>query len=132
MNRDNMKSSRRNAENESKVLWVLKALLLSYIVTALLLFILAGLLYKMNLGEKTVSAGIVAIYITSTLAGGIALGKMAKARRFLWGLGIGAGYFILLLIITFGVYRTIDTTGMNLITTFILCTGGGMIGGMIS
>lgn len=132
MNRSRVRSSRREPENESKVLWVLKALLLSYIVTALLLFLLAGLLYKMNLGEKTVSAGIIAIYITSTLIGGIALGKMAKARRFLWGLCIGAGYFLLLLLITFGVYRTIDTTGMNLVTTFMLCAGGGMVGGMIS
>ena len=132
MNRSKVRTSRREAGNDSKVLWVLKSLLLSYVVTALLLFLLAALLYKMNLGEKTVSAGIVAIYITSTLVGGIALGKMAKARRFLWGLCIGAGYFILLLLITFGVYRTIDTTGMNLVTTFVLCAGGGMIGGMIS
>ena len=132
MNRSKSRIFRKESENESKVLWVLKALLLSYIVTALLLLVLAGLLYKMDLGEKTVTAGIIAIYITSTMAGGIALGKMAKARRFLWGLSIGAGYFILLLLITLGVYRTIDTAGMNLITTFILCAGGGMIGGMIS
>lgn len=132
MNRSKMRNNKRSTENNSKVLWVLKSLLIAYIVTALLLFVLAGLLYKMNLGEKTVSAGIIAIYITSTLAGGIALGKMAKTRRFLWGLSIGAGYFVLLLLITFGVYRTIDTAGMNLVTTFVLCAGGGMVGGMIS
>ena len=132
MNRGQVRNSRRETENTSKVLWVLKSLLLSYIVTALLLFLLAGLLYKMNLGEKTVSTGIIAIYITSTMRGGIALGKMAKARRFLWGLCVGAGYFALLLLITFGVYRTIDTTSVNLVTTFLLCAGGGMIGGMIS
>lgn len=132
MDKRKVKNSRRETGNNSKVLWVLKSLLISYIVTALLLFLLAGLLYKMNLGEKTVSAGIIAIYITSTLVGGIVLGKIAKTRRFLWGLSIGAGYFVLLLMITFGVYRTIDTTGMNLLTTFILCAGGGMIGGMIS
>lgn len=132
MNRSRVKTTRREIGNDSKVLWILKSLLISYIVTALLLFALAGLLYKMNLGEKTVSTGIVAIYVASTLAGGIAVGKMARARRFLWGLGIGAGYFLLLLLITLGVYRTIDTTGMNLITTLILCAGGGMFGGMIS
>lgn len=132
MNRSKVKNTRRELGNDLKVLWVLKSLLISYIVTALLLFALAGLLYKLDLGEKTVSAGIVAIYITSTLVGGIVLGKMAQTRRFLWGVCLGAGYFILLLLISFGVYRTIDAEGMNLVTTFILCAGGGMIGGMIS
>lgn len=122
----------RSVEKNVKILWVLKALLAAYFVTAILLFVLAGLLYKMELDEKAVSIGIVAIYIAATLVGGILLGKMAKRRRFLWGLFLGMMYFVLLLLITFGVYRTIDTTGMNLVTTFILCAGGGMIGGMIS
>ena len=132
MNRSKVRNSKRETEHASKVLWVMKALLLSYIVTAVLLFLLAGLLYKLNLGEKTVSAGIVAIYITSTLAGGLFLGKKIKTKRFLWGLCIGAVYFLLLIIISFGVYRTIDTTVMNLGNTFLLCAGGGMLGGMIS
>ena len=122
----------RKLRNDSKVLWVLKALLASYVITGILLLILAVLLYKMELDEKAVSAGIIAIYITATLIGGLLLGKMAKVRRFLWGLGLGVAYFALLLLITLGVYRTLDGSGVNILTTFILCAGGGMIGGMIS
>lgn len=122
----------RKLRNDSKVLWVLKALLASYVVTGILLLILAVLLYKMELDEKAVSAGIIAIYITATLIGGLLLGKMAKVRRFLWGLCLGVAYFALLLLITLGVYRTLDGSGVNILTTFILCAGGGMIGGMIS
>lgn len=132
MDRVRSRNASRVMEKDSKVLWVLKALLISYVVTAVLLFVLAGLLYKLELDEKAVSAGIIAIYIVATLIGGIALGKMAKTRRFLWGLGLGICYFALLLLITLGVYRTVDTTGINVVTTFILCAGGGMIGGMIS
>ena len=122
----------RRFRRDSKALWVLKALLVSYIVTGVLLLVLAMLLYKFELDEKTVSAGIVAIYVASTLIGGLVLGKMAKVRRFLWGLGLGIAYFALLLLITLGVYHTLEGNGINVQTAFVLCAGGGMTGGMIS
>jgi len=115
-----------------KIMWMLKALLVSYIMTAVLLLILALILYKFDIGERIVSAGIVATYILSTLIGGILIGKIAQTRRFIWGIGLGMIYFLLLLLITLGVYRTINTDIPNLVTTWILCVGGGMIGGMIS
>ena len=115
-----------------KIMWMLKSLLVSYIVTALLLLTLALLLYKFEIGERIVSAGIVAIYILSTLVGGILIGKIAQRRRFIWGISLGTIYFLLLLLITLGVYRTVTADAGNLVTTWVLCTGGGMIGGMIS
>lgn len=115
-----------------KVMWMLKSILASYIVTAVLLLVLTLLLYKLELGERFVTAGIVAIYVLSTLAGGIIIGKIAQTRRFIWGISLGMIYFLLLLLITLGVYREISADTGNLITTFILCIGGGMVGGMIS
>ena len=122
----------RRIQKDSKVMWVLKSLLASYIVTGIMLLVLTVLLYKMDLNEKAVSARIVAIYVMATLIGGIIIGKLARVRRFVWGLGLGIGYFALLLLITLGVYHTLNGNGANLITTFILCAGGGMVGGMIS
>ena len=122
----------RQVRKDSKVMWVLKALLASYIVTGILLLLLTMALYKMELNEKMVSAAIVAIYVMATLIGGILIGKMAKVKRFIWGLGLGIAYFDLLLLITLGVYHTLNGDGANLVTTFILCAGGGMVGGMIS
>ena len=121
----------RQVRKDSKVMWVLKALLASYIVTGILLLLLTMALYKMELNEKMVSAAIVAIYVMATLIGGILIGKMAKVKRFIWGLGLGVAYFALLLLITLGVYHTLNGDGANLVTTFILCAGGGMAGGMI-
>ena len=115
-----------------KIMWMLKSILASYIVTAIFLLILTLLLYKFELGEKIVSAGIVAIYVLSTLIGGLIIGKIAQTRRFIWGISLGIIYFLLLLLITLGVYREISADTGNLITTFILCIGGGMIGGMLS
>lgn len=67
----------RQVKRESKVMWVLKSLLFSYIVTGVLLVLLTVLLYKFELDEKLVSAGIVAVYVLATMAGGIVLGKLA-------------------------------------------------------
>ena len=122
----------RQVRKDSKVMWVLKALLASYIVTGILLLLLTMALYKMELNEKMVSAAIVAIYVMATLIGGILIGKMAKVKRFIWGLGLGVAYFALLLLITLGVYHTLNGDGANLVTTLILCAGGGMAGGLIS
>ena len=122
----------RKLQKDSWVMWVLKSLLVSYVVTGIQLLLLAVALFRFELNEKAVSAAIVAIYIMATLLGGIIIGKFAKVRRYLWGLGLGIGYFALLLLITLGVYRTLNGDAANLITTFVLCAGGGMAGGMLS
>ena len=57
---------------------------------------------------------------------------MAKFRKFAWGLTIGILYFGLLLLISLGVYRSMQGSGANILTTFLLCAGGGMLGGMVS
>jgi putative membrane protein (TIGR04086 family) len=118
-----------NVENsmQKKGLWILKSLLCAYLVTGVLLLILTVLLYKCGLEEKHVSAGILTVYILSTLAG-----KMARVRKFVWGLGIGVLYFLLLVLISFGIYHSIQEPFPQLLIVCILCTGGGMIGGMIS
>ena len=120
-----------NVENsmQKKGLWILKSLLCAYLVTGVLLLILTVLLYKCGLEEKHVSAGILTVYILSTLAGGFVAGKMARGREFVWGLVL---YFLLLVLISFGIYHSIQEPFPQLLIVCILCTGGGMIGGMIS
>ena len=115
-----------------KIMWMLKALLASYIVTGLALLLLAFLLYRFQLDEQVVVAGIVVIYVISTGVGGLILGKLTKKRKFLWGSLLGSIYFGLLFLISYGIYRDFNTSGLNAITTAALCLGGGMLGGMIS
>ncbi len=115
-----------------KIMWMLKAMLASYIVTGLLLLFLTFLLYQFKLDEQTVVAGIVVIYVVSTFIGGLILGKLTKKRKFLWGSILGGLYFLLLFAISYGIYREFNTNGLNAITTALLCVGGGMLGGMVS
>ena len=110
----------------------MKALLFSYVVTGISLLLLSVLLYKFEWNEHLVSAVIVAVYVLSTVVGGIVIGKLVRTRRFFWGLLLGNLYFILLLVITIILYRSLSGNGLNMLTAWILCTGGGMTGGMIS
>jgi putative membrane protein (TIGR04086 family) len=111
---------------------MLKCLLASYIVTGLLLLGLTFLVYKFELDEQVVLGSIVAIYVVSTFVGGFIIGKLMGKRKFLWGMMLGFAYFALLLLISYGVYREFNTNGLNVITTVLLCVGGGMLGGMLS
>lgn len=120
------------AGKNQKIIWLLKALLFSYVVTGISLLLLSVLLYKFEWNEHLVSAAIVAVYVLSTVVGGIVIGKLVRTRRFFWGLLLGNLYFILLLVITIILYRSLSGNGLNMLTAWILCTGGGMTGGMIS
>ena len=111
---------------------LLKAILAAWIVTALLLMILALLMFKMELDESKVSVGIIAVYVLSTFLGGRIAGKRAQIRKFLWGMLAGLGYFLVLLFVTFVMERSVNASMTQLVTTVCLCVGGGMLGGMLS
>ena len=121
-----------NMQKNIKVIWWIKSLLASYIVTGILLLVLTFFMYKFELNEKIVSAAIVGIYVVSTLIGGMIIGKLTKSKRYLCGMVLGILYFVLLLLITLGVYRTLNGDSVSIVTSLILCAGGGMTGGMIS
>lgn len=117
---------------EKRILQILKALLCAYAVTGILLLVLTLMLYKMNLSEENVNAGITLIYVISTFASGFVMGKLAGMRKFLWGILTGVLYFVLLLLISFGLYHSLQADSVNLAAAFFLCAGGGMLGGMVS
>lgn len=59
------------------------------------------------------------------------MGKMGKTRKFLRGFMLGMLYFLLLLAISAGIYRSVQG-GMQMMIAWILCGVGGMLGGMVS
>ncbi len=111
---------------------MLKAMLCSYTLTGVLLLILAFLLFKMDLSEKIVSVGIVVIYILSCFLGGLVMGKKVKKQKYVWGLLLGMGYFLLLIGVSCLVERGFPMNIGRMLTTFTMCVGGGTLGGMIS
>ena len=111
---------------------MLKTLLFSYILTGVLLALLAFFLYKLGLGEKAVSVAITVIYVACTFFAGLIAGKKLKSRRFLWGLLMGGAYFLVLALVSLVAGGGDMGVGNSFFTTLVLCAGGGMLGGMIS
>lgn len=115
-----------------KIKAVLKSLLFAYALTGVFLLLLALLLFQFDLGEGPVAAGIVAVYVLSCLLGGFMAGKLVRKDKYLWGVLVGLGYFLLLLAVSFAVQGKWDMSIQHVITTFFMCLGGGALGGMLS
>ena len=110
---------------------LLKALLAAYIATGGLLLLLALLLYKLRLSESVINLSITAIYLIACFLAGFLMGKMMKTRKYLWGAAGGLLYFTLLALISLAA-RQGSTEASSFITTLLLCTAGGTLGGMLS
>ena len=80
----------------SAVWRVIRTLIITYFISAILLVALSFALYRFHLQEPQVNAAISAVYVLSCFAGGLIAGKVMKTRRFLWGLLIGLLYFLFL------------------------------------
>lgn len=116
----------------SRVTFVLKSLLLSYLLTAGLLLLLSLLLYRFSLSERIVSVSITGIYVTVTFLAGFLAGKKEGSRKFLWGLLMGMLYFLILTLVSIAVNRSAPSLSVSFLTVLALCTGSGMLGGMLS
>ena len=123
---------KKHVLKNSAPLQLLKALLAAYITTGILLLLLAFLLYKFALPEGFITGSVIVVYVLSTFLGGLFAGKLMKVRRFFWGLLTGNLYFALRFLITLGVQHTLESSAANILTTLLLCAGGGMLGGMLS
>ena len=119
---------------EGTILWVnlLIDLVGAYVLTMVILFVLALLVYKMNLSKDIVGVVITFCYMSACFLAGNLAGKQMKQKRFLWGLIMGLAYYMILLILSMAVNQSVAEITDSLFSTLILCAGGGMIGGMLS
>lgn len=107
-------------------------LLLSFMVTVVILLVISLLLYKLGISEKLVSGGIIITYIAATFLGGYLAGKKMKTKKYLWGLGMGFAYYVMFIILSLIINRGDMEVSRTILTTWVLCMGGGMLGGMLS
>ncbi len=122
----------KKVADSTKLVFIVKCMLVSYLLTAGLLLFLALMLYRFGLSEKVVSIGIIVIYIAVTFLAGFIAGKRAGEKKFLWGLAMGCIYFLILTAVSVIVNRGIEDAASSLVTVFLLCGGSGMLGGMLS
>ena len=111
---------------------ILKVLIASYLVTVIILAILALLMFKMDIGESMVELGIAAAYVISCFLGGFLMGKLQKRRKFVWGMLAGGLYYGTLFVVSMVMKEKEVPVYGNILASFIMCIAGGMLGGMLS
>lgn len=116
----------------NKPLFLLKTLFITYLLTGILLFSLAFILYKLRLSNTQVQTGVYLIYILSSFLGGFLAGKKMKSRRFLWGMLMGALYFLVLFLVSSLSGRPLESGFSYLLLVLGICLAGGTSGGMLS
>ncbi len=117
---------------KSKLQVTLRNLLFTYILTGILLVVLAFALYRFRLKEGQIRLGVNAVYIVTCLFGGILMGKTIRQRRFFWGLLLGLMYFLVLFAVSFLLNKGLNGTMNQILTTMAICAVSGTAGGMIS
>lgn len=116
----------------NKPLFLLKTLLITYLLTGILLFALSFVLYKLRLSNKQIQTGVYLIYILSCFLGGFLAGKKLKNRRFLWGMFMGSLYFVVLFLVSTLSGRPMESGISYLLLVLSICLAGGTSGGMLS
>ena len=121
----------KSAFSTERIVALIKCLIASYLITGVLLMVVAALLYKFSLSENVVEICIIAIYCISSLLAGLFFSKGAASRRFLWGMIAGAAYFLIICGISMVVEQGFTLLSNASITTMFICLGSGMLGGML-
>lgn len=115
-----------------KMMAVLRSLVASYVITGVILLLLAFGVYKLELNEAAVNIMVIVIYVVVTLLGGIMTGKSVKEKKYLWGALFGFLYIALIFCASMIVSKEFDLLSTRSITAMLLCIGGGIFGGMVS
>lgn len=111
---------------------VLKTLIAGYVITVVMLFIIALCLYKMSLGEQIVGAGVLVTYGVSVFVGALMLAKIQKSKRLMWGIVYGMVYFAIILAASIIANKGISCNWPGLAKTFAVCVISGLVGGFVS
>lgn len=122
----------RQARKESMLIPMLVILVTMYLVSGVLLLLLAFLMYQMDLTEPIVNGVIIVIYIIAGFLGGFLMGKKAGVKKYLWGLLMGALYYGVLILVGLFLHQGLEAEPIHLFSTMALCLLSAMAGGMIS
>ena len=80
-------------ENKNIGISILKSLIFSYILTGIILCILAFIMYQTEVSTKVANLGVTFTYVAASVFAGFIIGKQMGKRKFLWGLAVGLLYF---------------------------------------
>ena len=105
--------------------------LLSVGISAMGIVLAALIFCGVGEGQNRALIAVYVIVVLAVLVGGIYAGHRIGYRRFLWGLALGALYYVTLCLVSVA-SGCMDAAGWQFCLPFLLlCLGSGMLGGMI-
>ena len=108
------------------ILQVVKGIVLAYAVSAVLLLVLAFLMFQWDVSEGVIRGGIIFAYVFSCFISGMIVSRYHTGRKYLWGILMGAAYYVILIC-----NRAIFMSIPGILPALFLCLSGGMLGGML-
>ena len=107
------------------------AWLISVMVSAVGIVLASLIFYAAGEGQNRIRVSVYVVVVLAVLIGGIYAGHRIGYRRFLWGLALGAIYYVTLCLISV-VSGCMAAAGWQFCLPFVLlCLGSGMLGGML-
>ena len=122
----------RRKRVKNKIFPIIKTIVFMIISTAIMILLMTLLFYKAEIDENGIRIGAVITYLITTFIGGFIFGKVNESKKYLFGLMIGAVYFVLLIICSAMFGSGENMFSGRMIIAMISCLSGGMLGGMIS
>jgi len=117
-------------EKGSSVMALLKGLLIGYCITCVVFLVYSLLLTHTSVSDKYLSIVAAGTTIISVIVAGFDTARGARSRGWLWGIGAGAVYALILLLI-----MTIVQKGFyydsRTVTLMVLSLAGGGLGGVL-
>lgn len=110
---------------------MLSTLLFMYVLTGILLFVMAFLLYKFKLQESFVTIGIIVVYVVAGFAGGLMIKRRMRQSVAFIGLLLGTIYFFVLFVGSMILNHGMPQDMLRMIAVWIMSGCGGMLGAML-
>lgn len=116
---------------KKKAVRMLRSIVLSYVITAVVLLLVCFIMYKFKLSMTGAGGAILFTYVISCLAGGFVFGGAVEEKRYLGGGLAGGMYFFVVYVVSAVWNHTASLPMPGMLTTFLICVFSGMLGGMI-
>lgn len=118
--------------NPKKITMImLRSAIVSWLLTVVAAVVLAFIAFMFHFTDGNINAGVVIINILACFIGGFMAGKGLKEKKYLWGLMLGALYFVFLLSCSCLFSPENNGSAVAGMTSALICLGSGMLGGML-
>ena len=117
-------------EKKPQIIRLLSGVMIAYAITCIAFIGYAILLTYSSVTEQNISLVVTVVSIISVIVAGFDAAKGAENRGWMWGIGAGILYAVILLMIGAWVNRGFLSDTRSL-TLMIICIAGGGFGGVL-